>query len=277
MTQDDTPQGRLTDIGRGLQVHSMEYGSGFPVLFLHGSGPGASAISNFRNNYRAIADAGYRAILVDTIGYGQSSKPVDHLYHLNSVTQSLAAFVDRSNITRCAIVGNSLGGAMGLRLALDRPDLVAALVALAPGGLAEFPAYLAMPGIQGLMRVGTMDQPQIEDLRQLFGLQLYDPAKISEEILKERLAVARTQPKSVFSTLRTPSMVNELNLIKCPVLAFWGYNDNFCPVGTHAVLLEKIERVRVIQFSHCGHWVQVEYPEIFNRETINFLNAEIKD
>ena len=276
MATPETPQGKYTDIGRGLKVHYIEYGSGFPVVFLHGSGPGASSLSNFRNNYRVIADAGYRSILMDAIGYGLSSKPPDHFYHLNSLTNSLAAFLDRMEINQCAIVGNSLGGAMGLRLALDRPDLVSALVALAPGGLADFTTYLAMPGIQGLMRVGTMDNPQLEDLRQLFSLQLYDPSTISEDILRERLVVAKTQPKTVFTTLRSPNMTNELNLIKCPVLAFWGQNDNFCPVSTHSVLLEKIDRVRLVQFSHCGHWVQVEFPDIFNRETIAFLKAEIR-
>ena len=58
------------------------------VIFIHGSGPGASGASNFRNNAQDFADAGYRVILPDLIGYGASSKPETD-YPLELFTETL--------------------------------------------------------------------------------------------------------------------------------------------------------------------------------------------
>ena len=54
-----------------------EQGEGPAVLFIHGSGPGASGWSNFKRNYPAFAEAGFRTLIPDTLGYGYSSKPED--------------------------------------------------------------------------------------------------------------------------------------------------------------------------------------------------------
>ena len=60
-------------VAGGYDIHLKEAGSGPAVVFLHGSGPGASGASNFRDNWQAFVDAGYRVILPDLIGYGASS------------------------------------------------------------------------------------------------------------------------------------------------------------------------------------------------------------
>ena len=62
-------------LANGYEMHRSEIGTGAPVVFIHGSGPGASGSSNFRPNLGAFAAAGYRAIAPDLIGYGGSSKP----------------------------------------------------------------------------------------------------------------------------------------------------------------------------------------------------------
>ena len=62
-------------VAGGHEIHLAEAGIGDPIVFLHGSGPGASGASNFRGNINAFAQAGYRVILPDLIGYGASSKP----------------------------------------------------------------------------------------------------------------------------------------------------------------------------------------------------------
>src|SRR5262249_14711784 len=70
------PEGKFVDIGDGLQIHYQEMGAGKNALvFLHGSGPGASGYSNFRRNYPFFAERGFRTIVPDTLGYGYSSKP----------------------------------------------------------------------------------------------------------------------------------------------------------------------------------------------------------
>jgi pimeloyl-ACP methyl ester carboxylesterase len=69
------PEGRYVTTDGGLSIHYHEAGSGEPIVFLHGSGPGASGYSNFKGNYSVFAANGYRAIVPDLPGFGLSSKP----------------------------------------------------------------------------------------------------------------------------------------------------------------------------------------------------------
>src|SRR5690606_27429759 len=147
-------ESRFADIGGDSRLHYHDVGQGLPVVFLHGSGPGASSLSNFRGNYGYLVERGFRTILVDSLGYGQSSKPRDGGYHLNGLNAALSRFLDEIEVAECALVGNSLGGAMALRMAIDEPKRVKAVVALAPGGLSGKDAYFRMPGIQKLFEVG---------------------------------------------------------------------------------------------------------------------------
>ena len=57
------PDGKFADIGAGLRVHYQEQGEGPVVLFLHGSGPGASGYSNFRRNYPVYATQGFHELV----------------------------------------------------------------------------------------------------------------------------------------------------------------------------------------------------------------------
>ncbi|MEO7329099.1 MAG: alpha/beta fold hydrolase, partial [Minicystis sp.] len=129
------PEGKYADVGEGLRIHYQEQGEGKPLLFLHGSGPGASGYSNFKGNYPFFAARGYRVIVPDTLGYGYSSKPDDRDYGLDFLVGALHRFTRAAGIERCAVVGNSHGGAMAIKLALDHPTLVEKLVLMAPGGL----------------------------------------------------------------------------------------------------------------------------------------------
>ena len=54
----------------GYRIHYIDKGDGPVVVFLHGSGPGASGYSNFKQNYPAFVEAGFRCIVPDLIGFG---------------------------------------------------------------------------------------------------------------------------------------------------------------------------------------------------------------
>ena len=64
------PFGRLVKLSSGYEIHYTEQGQGPAVVFVHGSGPGANAYSNFFPNIGPISAAGYRCILPDMIGFG---------------------------------------------------------------------------------------------------------------------------------------------------------------------------------------------------------------
>ena len=274
MNANAVPEGKYTDIGDGLRIHYQEEGAaGAPVVvFLHGSGPGASGFSNFRRNYPYFAEAGFRTIVPDTLGFGFSSKPEGIDYTLDFVVGGLERFLKAHGVTSCAVVGNSHGGAMAMKLAIQRPDLVNKLVLMAPGGLEERETYMKMEGITTMMKVFLGKEGITrEGMRKVFGLQLFDPTLITDEILDERLQIAVLQPKRVLTSLHVPHLTPELGKIQCPVLGLWGMNDKFCPVSGAHRIAEGCKRARVMLLSECGHWVMVEHRDVFNRLSVDFL------
>ena len=130
------PPVQRADIGDGLHIAYREAGpaDGRPVVFVHGSGPGASGHSNFKLNYPTFAAAGLRVLVPDSLGYGDSSKPEDAQYTLDYLVGALLRFLDAVGVDRCTLVGNSLGGAMCIKVGLDHPERVERLVLMAPGG-----------------------------------------------------------------------------------------------------------------------------------------------
>ncbi|MEX5609462.1 4,5:9,10-diseco-3-hydroxy-5,9,17-trioxoandrosta-1(10),2-diene-4-oate hydrolase [Pseudomonas sp. NFPP10] len=265
-------QGRTVTLPNGMQLHYQDMGSGDPVVFIHGSGPGASGHSNFKGNYPAFAAAGYRCIVPDLPGYGASDKPLAQ-YTLDFFVEALSGLLDALDIGRCVLIGNSLGGAIALQLALDQPRRVSRLVLMAPGGLMDKEQYyLRMAGIQQM--AAAFAQGELRNaagMRRLLSLQLFDPSLISDETVAERVAVVQEQPQEVLSTMQVPNLTARLAELSCPILGFWGVNDQFCPASGAQTLMEHCRQIRMLLLSECGHWVMVEYRQLFNRQCLDFL------
>ncbi|GGZ97271.1 alpha/beta fold hydrolase [Novosphingobium arvoryzae] len=262
-------------VAGGYSIALAEAGSGPAVVFLHGSGPGASGASNFRQNIDAFVDAGYRVILPDLIGYGASSKPEGIDYTLQLFTDTVYDALRQHGIERAALVGNSLGGGIALQLTLDHPEFTSSLVLMAAGCVAEREAYFVMPGIAKMVsNFGGPDFDLAEQKRLVSNLVHPDFApKITDELVAERFAVARTQPKDVLVRMRTPDLSPRLGEITQPIFVLWGLNDEFCPEAHARLFLDRCQDVRAITFGRTGHWVQVERAAEFNHYAIDFLNT----
>ena len=113
---------------RRVQVGSRsiflsEAGSGPVVLMLHGGGPGASGLSNYSQNVEALAKH-FRVIVPDMPGYGQTTKGLDNKDPFGDLAKNMLGMMDALNIQRAHLVGNSLGGACSIRMAMDQPERV---------------------------------------------------------------------------------------------------------------------------------------------------------
>ena len=108
-------------------------------------------------------------------------------------------------------------------------------------------------------------------MRSMMRLQLFDDSILPQSLLEERVAVAQTQPKNLFSTMMVPNMEARLGEIQAPILGFWGSNDNFNPVSGAQRIINGTANARFIVLNRCGHWVQVEHRELFNRTCVDFL------
>lgn len=268
-------EGRYTVAG-GHEIHIAEAGEAGAeaVVFIHGSGPGASGASNFRQNIAAFVDAGYRVILPDMIGYGASSKPAGVDYPLELFTDTLLEALRAHGVERAHLVGNSLGGGVAIQIALAHPEFVRSLVLMAPGAVAEQASYFTMPGIAKMVSsFGGPDFNLAEQKRLVSNLVHPDFApNIPDALIAERYAVARTQPKDVLARMKTPNLGLRLAELTQPIFVLWGLNDEFCPESHARLFLDQCRDVRAITFGRTGHWVQVERAEEFNCYTLAFLD-----
>ena len=270
------PEGAYADCVNGHRIHYLDEGpaDGEVVVFLHGSGPGASGYSNFKGNYPALVAAGYRCIIPDLIGYGFSDKPTDVDHPLSFFVECVSQTLDCAGVERCTLVGNSLGGAVALGLALDEPQRVQKLVLMAPGGLSELSEYQAMPGMQKVFAVFGSSEPVTPAvMKDLFATSLmHDPRYATDELVAERMQIMQIMNGHVMATMKVPVLTDRLQELVCPVLGFWGLEEKMMPENGIMALARNVRHLRLILVSACGHWVMVEHQDMFNRACLDFID-----
>ena len=270
------PVGSYANLSNGMDLHYLEFCSDIDqvgtVIFIHGSGPGASGWSNFKNNVDAFSQMGYSTIVIDIPGYGQTSKPTDAIYSLDFFTQYLDEFLVHKNITQAILVGNSLGGAIAIGYALDHPDKVSHLILMATGGVEEREIYFATEGIQAMVKY-PMGSPEFtkEVLGDLLKLLVFDPKHVTQELIDERWQILQIQNAQVLASMQIPNLTDRLQELSIPILGFWGYQDKFCPISGAHTIISQCNDARVNMLSQCGHWVMIEHSEYFNKQCIQFL------
>ena len=275
MTEQDLPLpiGHFVTLDSGLRLHFLDEGSGPVVLWLHGSGPGASGYSNFKGNYPQFVANGFRNLVVDLPGFGRSDKPEDVNYDLAFFVNAMSGFLKAVGVKRATLLGNSLGGAIALGLALAEPERVEKLILMAPGGVEERETYFKMIGIQRMVELYNAGPLGIEQMRRIMSLQLFDTALLDDNLLAERVAVAVNQPRNLFTTMMVPNMTERLEELQAPILGFWGTDDNFNPASGALKVLTHAPNARFIMLNQCGHWVQVEHRDMFNKACLEFLRG----
>lgn len=265
------PRGKTAKLASGYEMHYQDLGSGAAVVLVHGSGPGANGYSNFKFNYETIAHAGYRVIVPDLLGFGYSSKPEGLDYTLDLFSGALCELLDALNLTRYTLVGNSLGGAVSIDIALKRSTAVDKLVLMAPGGIERTETYFAMPGIQRMVSEfvgGARDRPT---LRKILEMLAFDPRHVDDALVEERFAILATQPKDVLARMRIPDLSPRLGELAMPILGFWGMEDQFCPAAGAQKVLAACRNARFVLYARTGHWAMIERAREFNALVLDFL------
>jgi len=210
-------------------------------------------------------------LLPDMIGFGYSDKPLDlGDYTLQLFCDTLMAGLSELGVEKCSFVGNSLGAGVAIQIALDNPEFVEKLILMGPGCLEEQGAYWAMPGIEKMMeanKAGMSKETQAEVMR----LFAFDPEHVTQELIDMRWAIAQNQPREVLTTMKTPELGSRMKELRCPILTFWGANDEFMPPQGKEKCLKANDQSRFIEINACGHWVMIEHSRMFNAASIDFL------
>jgi 4,5:9,10-diseco-3-hydroxy-5,9,17-trioxoandrosta-1(10),2-diene-4-oate hydrolase len=267
-----------------MKLHYEEAGSGEPVLFLHGGGPGATGRSNFGRNCEVFA-ARFRAILVDQPCYGQSLTSQVDGHYWSFAAAAIRDLLDDLGIERVHLVGNSLGGGTAVRFGLEYPDRAGRLVLMGPGGL-SLNVFSADPteGTKRLYEFSAPPGPSREKLATFLRTLVHDPSLITEELIDERFAAA-TAPGALSSMAAMGrSFVDrsvaadgllwrDAHRIRQEVLLIWGREDRVNPLDGALVALKLMRNARLHVFGGCGHWAQVEKFAEFNRLAMDFLEG----
>lgn len=271
------PRGAFEQV-QALSLHYNDYrpqgDAAGTVVFVHGSGPGASGYSNFKKNVGAFVEAGYRVIVPDLPGFGYSDKPTDLDYTTTFFSEHLLGLLDGIGIDRFTLIGNSLGGAVSIRLTLDHPERLEKLILMAPGGIEELATYMAMPAMKRMIDNfvgGALDR---EGLRNVLKTLVYDEVHVTDALVDERWAILQNQPPEVLGRMIIPNMEAELAGIACPVLSFWGVDDELLPASGGAKITRACRPSRNIELANCGHWVMVEHTRMFNAACLDFLQND---
>lgn len=259
----------------GLQINYHDAGDGAVILFIHGSGPGATGWSNFARNLDYFARS-YRVLALDLPNFGLSSKgevPSTAVY--SYYARVVLGFLDALGIPSASLVGNSLGGGISLKAAIDAPERYDKLVIMGGGG--GIPVLTPTPSevIKLAMDYWEDPGPTKEKLGDFLRGMVYDSSDITEELIEERFA-SSTQAGIVplFTRSRPPGqelLISRLHEIKQKTLLIWGRDDRAVMLDNAFVLLKLIPDVRLHVFGKCGHWVQWEKPDEFNILVDSFL------
>jgi len=273
-------QTRSVTVG-ARRIHLAEFGAGPVVLMLHGGGPGASGLSNYARNVEALARH-FRVLVPDLPGYGQSSKGVDADDPFGDLARTMLGLLDALDITRAHVVGNSLGGACALRMALEAPARIGRLVLMGPGGVG-ISQGAPTPGLKRLLGYYAGEGPTLDKLRTFLAEDLvYDGSAITEEVLRERFESSIDPEVIANPPLRAPKDLDafkrldflldaRLPALTHPTLVLWGTEDRVNPPAGAMALQARLPACDVYLFSKTGHWVQWERADQFNATVAAFL------
>ena len=269
----DSPGSRFVQAG-DIKLHINDIGEGYPVICIHGGGPGASGWSNFKQNVPAIS-AKYRMILMDMPNFGHSDMVVSDKGRLTVCAEAVDAMMDELKIDRAHFIGNSIGAQSVLRLAIDRPERVNRLVAM---GNNAFQHGFFMPrpteGIQIIIDYYDEEGPTLEKMRKLVHTLAHDSSLVSEETIRERYEASALPEAVDLWTNNHPKredISHLLSQVGCPTLFVWGAEDRFSSLDSGLTMVKMCTYAEMHIFPRCGHWAQVEYAEEFNDLALNFL------
>ena len=99
-----------------------------------------------------------------------------------------------------------------------------------------------------------------------------DKSLITDEFVELRWSIAKDQPKEVLTTMKTPTLGPRLGELDCPILTFWGADDEFMPPQGKDTCRHANARSQFVEIDDCGHWVMMEHPELFNERSVAFLS-----
>ncbi|MGI5489526.1 alpha/beta fold hydrolase [Microtetraspora malaysiensis] len=281
VTEIDLKQHRVaTSLG---EIAVAEVGDGPVLVMLHGGGPGASGVSNYHQNLPALAER-FRVVLPDQPGFGRSYRPTEADLDERSITQitvdAMFQALDALGIERFHLLGNSLGGAAAIAMAQARPERVAGLVLMAPGGGWLPFGPTPTEGQKEMFRYYNGGGPSEKKMANFIRAMVFDHKQFGADVVKARYESSLDESHIEFYHRYNAAFAKrhgmdplwrDLHKIKSPTLLLWGRDDRTITLDGAQIMLKQIRDVQLHVFGKCGHWVQLERQRDFERLVLDFL------
>ncbi len=225
-------------------------GDGTPLMLLHGL---FGALSNFETLVDHFKDK-HNVVI-----------PILPIYELpifqvsvSGLVEFLEKFVEFKGYGKVHLLGNSLGGHVGLLYAIGNPEHIASITLTGSSGLYESAFGTAFP-----------KRGDYEYIKTKTAATFYDPATASKELVDEVFSIVNDRGKAIRVVATAKSAVrhnlgDKLHKIKAPTLLIWGLQDIVTPAFVGEKFHELIEDSRLHMLDKCGHAPMMEKPEEFN-------------
>ena len=239
----------------------IEEGEGEPLMLLHGLFGALSnfhdLISHFRKTHKVIVPI---LPLLD----------LDLLHtSVGGLQKFVNRFIEQRNYTNIHLMGNSLGGHVGLVHILKNPARIRSLI---------------LTGSSGLFENGMGDtypkRGDKEYIRKKTELTFYNPSMATEDLVNEVFEITNNRIKVIKIIALAKSAIRnnlgeELSQIKQPTCLIWGSNDTITPPFVAQEFNKLIPNSELHFIDKCGHAPMMEVPEEFNKILEGFL-AKLK-
>ena len=236
----------------------LEIGEGTPMIILHGLMGG---LSNFNNVAQFFPEKGYKVIIPEL--------PLFELpllkTNVNSFAKYLKKFITHKKLDNVILLGNSLGGHIGLLYTKQYPKNVKALVITGSSGLYESAMGESYPkrGDRNYIKTKTENV-------------FYDPAIATPELVDEVFETVNDRVKLIRTLAIAKSAIRhnmgkDLPKMNTPTCIIWGENDSVTPPEVGTEFHEKLPDSDLFWIKKCGHAAMMEHPDTFNEILIAWL------
>jgi pimeloyl-ACP methyl ester carboxylesterase len=233
------------------------------LLLVHG-------FAGDKDNWSMIAPyltRDYHVIAPDLPGFGENERNPDLAYDLQAQTARLKAFADTLGLQRPHVAGNSMGGWIALRYAIDYPDALASLILLDNAGVnganeSDLQKQAANEDYNPLVIANLEDADRL--VAMVVHKPVYVPARLKPVFYADALKY-RDQLDTIFWVIATEGRDHPLNdrlgEVKVPTLIIWGRHDRLLDVSCVPVLEAGIAGSTSHIFDHVGHVPMIEDPK----------------
>ena len=228
----------------------IEEGEGQTFLLLHGL---FGALSNWEKVVNRFSRH-YRMMIPMLPIYGLPLKESG----IEGLTKYVTGFVNAFGLDNMIVMGNSLGGHVGLAYILQNPEKVDRLVLTGSSGLFENSMGGSYP-----------KRGSYEYIKERVGYTFYDPNTDSEDYVQEVYETVKSPQKtlriiSIARSAQRHNMAGDLPAIKAPTLLIWGLNDTITPPAVAHEFNKLIPNSTLKFIDHCCHAPMMEQPDLFN-------------